>query len=83
MYNKVHSLYFEASCVNVSQQKWDDLMSGAKKGNKREINKLVKRFLPDLYIGLALNYYNPYNYYRTDTHLILVHSGIEHFLKFN
>lgn len=83
VYNNIDSLYFEASCCNVSQEEWDRLMFGAKTANKRQINKLVKTFLPDLYISLALNYYNPFDYYKTKTHLILVHSAIEYFLKFN
>lgn len=58
-------------------------MAGAKKANKLKINNLIKKFLPEFYSQLSLNLPNPYNYFRTKTHLILVHSGIEYFFKFN
>lgn len=57
-------------------------MEGAVRADKQHINRLVRRHLPELYHALALNYYNPYNYYRTKTHLILVHSSIEYFIKY-
>ena len=56
-------------------------MQGAKRTDKRKLNKLVKEQIPELYESLALQYYNPYNYYKTKTHYVLVHSSIEYFLK--
>ena len=61
---------------------WEQLMEGAVRANKRAINSLVKKLLPDLYEDLALQLRNPYNYLRTKKHLILVHSAIEHFLLY-
>ena len=58
-------------------------MKGAVRANKAIINNLVKEHYEDIYIALGLHYYNPYNYYRTATHLILVHSSIEYFFKVN
>ena len=81
-YNSITSIELEGTCVNCGGQKqWDKLMEGAVKANKKAINRLVKNFLPDLYYSLALHLPNPYDYYRTETHLILVHSIIEYFLK--
>lgn len=79
-YNKISNLTYDTNCTNVTKSQWDKLMCGAKRANKRKINALVKKLLPGLYAELALNYYNPYNYFKTDTHLILVHSHIEYFL---
>lgn len=57
-------------------------MKGAVKADKNRINNLVKKQIPSLYESLALNCYNPYNYYRTKTHLILIHSSIEYFIPY-
>lgn len=72
---------YECNCTHISVRKWEKLMHGSVKADKEKINKLVKEQLPKLYQSLALNYHNPYDYGRTDTHLILVHSMIEYFLK--
>jgi hypothetical protein len=80
-YRKVKSLQLENTCVGCTIHEWEVLMAGHKRACKKEIDRLVKIHLPDLYYDLALNYYNPYNYHKTETHLILVHSGIEYFLK--
>jgi hypothetical protein len=82
-YNRIQLNYLEYTCVSISSYKWESLMEGAVRANKAEIDRLVKRDLPDLYHGLCLNYYNPYNYFRTAKHLILVHSGIEHFITYS
>lgn len=80
-YDKVKGLYYETDCKSINIRQWDKLMKGAKRANKRLINYLVKRYLPELYHGLCLDFYNPYNYFRTEDHFIVVHSGIEYFLK--
>jgi hypothetical protein len=81
-YRKIRSLKLHASCTGLSKFEWDELMKGRKRANKKEINRLVKEHLPDLYNDLALDYANPYNYFRTDMHLILVHSAIEYFIAY-
>jgi len=72
---------YETDCTAISSRKWEGLMQGAKRTDKRKLNKLVKEQIPELYESLALQYYNPYNYYKTKTHYVLVHSSIEYFLK--
>ena len=79
---KVDSLHLECSCVCITSYEWDKLMSGSTRSDKRIINKLVKEHIPELYYDLSLDFYNPYNYYKTATHLILVHSSIEYFLRY-
>lgn len=81
-YKKISKLTYYNNCTNVTKAEWDKLIYGAKRANKPKINTLVKKMLPDLYAEIGLNFYNPYNYFRTDTHLILVHSQIEYFLYF-
>ena len=80
---RVESLELECCCCDIHISKWERLMAGHTRANKRTINRLVREHLPDLYEALSLNLHNPYNYHKTKTHLILVHSGIEHFLRYS
>ena len=80
-YKAITGLKYETCCFEITALQWDSKMEGAIKGNKKIINYLVKIHCPDMYASLALNFYNPYDYYRTDRYLILVHSSIEYFFK--
>ena len=70
---------FEAACTDLSLDRWERLMEGSRKGNQKRIEKLLadqghlKRE--------ELKYHNPYNHLITDTHIIYVHSSIEHFYR--
>ena len=57
-------------------------MDGATRADKRRIAGLVRLHLPDLYEDLRLDLRNPYHYFKTRRHLILVHSAIEFFLGY-
>lgn len=46
--------------------------------NKAKFNRMVKKEYPDIYNDLALNLYNPYNYYQNDKYYCLVHSMIDY-----
>ncbi len=81
-YNRIRLTGLDATCVGIEMRAWEKLMKGAVRADKRQINRLVKRDLPRLHYDLALEYYNPYNYFRTGQHLILVHSGIEYFIAY-
>ena len=80
---EVETLELECTCMGIGINRWNELMNGDTRADSRKINRLVKIHLPDLYEYLSLNMYNPYFYHKTRTHLILVHSGIEYFLKYN
>ena len=90
-YDNIYSLSYEYDCTSISVDKWESLMENATKGSVYEINRLVRDLLPDLFHDLALDtrplkdlgWFNPYCYYKTLTHLVLVHSGIEYFLRIN
>ena len=89
-YYNIYSLEYETNCSAISSRKWEKLMEGSTRADTYKINKLVKEYLPDLFISLGfdlkplkdLSWFNPYHYYKTKTHFILVHSSIEYFLKF-
>lgn len=82
-YHNIKTLQYVTNCTRISERQYDRLFEGARKANKKEVNRLVRLHLPELYNELALHLYNPYNYHRTVTHLILSHSSIDYFLKFN
>ena len=78
----VDSLWLEATCSGINLAQWNKWMAGATRADHRQIDRLVRRHLPDLYEALSLNLRNPYHYYKTGRHLILVHSAIEYFLAY-
>ena len=88
---EVSSINLECTCVGISQREWDMLMKNATRANTVNINRIVRKMLPDLAEELGLfdkplkdlGWYNPYNYFKTKKHLILVHSGIEYFLNYS
>jgi len=79
---RVDGLWLEATCSGINLAQWERWMVGATRANHRQIDRLVRRHLPDLYEGLSLNLRNPYHYFKTRQHLILVHSAIEYFLAY-
>jgi hypothetical protein len=76
-----------ATCVGIGQYQWDEYMKGHTRANRREVVKIA------LQAGvideeqareeLRRPWFNPYNHYKTKTHIIYVHSGIEHFIEVN
>ena len=79
---QVDVLWLEATCTGINLAQWNRWMAGATRADHRLINSLVRRHLPELYEDLRLNLRNPYHYFKTRRHLILVHSAIEHFLGY-
>lgn len=80
--SEVDCLWLEATCTNINLAQWERWMAGATRADKRTINRLVRLHLPDLYESLRLDLRNPYNFYKTGRHLILVHSAVEFFLAY-
>ena len=62
----------ECTCVSTSQSEWDKLMEGAVRADKKKVLKAI---------GIKEEYRNPYESFRTQTHLIYVHSAVEHFYR--
>ncbi len=79
---RVDGLWLIATCADITLDKWERWMKGATRADKRTIHRLVRDHLPDLYHALRLDLRNPYAYYKTRNHLILVHSGIEYFMAY-
>ena len=76
-------MYLDCTCYSVSAEMCEHLMKNMRHTNYRNLIKRIKNEIPDLYISLALNLNNPYSKQcgETKTHYILVHSGIEYFIK--
>lgn len=74
---------YDTNCTQVSRPEWEALMKGARRFSYKKAVALVRKCLPDLYESLALQYRNPWagDCRRTKTHVILVHSMIEYFLR--
>ena len=78
---KENGVTSECTCVGIGIDRWDELMNGATRAN----NKIIERILINNgYLDKEeIKSYNPYNHFKTETHLIYVHSSIEHFFKIN
>jgi hypothetical protein len=78
---------YECNCTDLtSHYKWEALMKGHKRADRKQVIKIARAVgiiaHPDDYTREMKNpYYNPYNHFKTDTHLIYVHSGIEYFIR--
>lgn len=75
-------MYLEATCVSTSISEWERLMHGARKASYKNLLRIIKRDIPDLFRDLGLEFPNPYaeQCRQTTTHYILVHSAIEYFI---
>lgn len=79
-YSNIYGLQLEHTCVNISSTEWDKLMKGAKKANYTKIHRLIKKLAPE-YTWLTEKNPYKYQYSKTKTHLIVVHSAIEYFFR--
>jgi len=84
IYNKAkrNGITFETDCTSVSLTRWEELMKGATQADKNIVNKLIQKNTDGEFENF-INFHNPYDHYKTKTHIIFVHSAIEHFFKIN
>lgn len=82
---KERGCYLENTCVGCDQNYWDETMKGARKANQKKVVKiaLLTGLIDDHQASEEIKkpYYNPFTHLVTKTHIIYVHSGIEHFIK--
>lgn len=87
LYNKAlqNGCGFEANCVGVGINQWEELMNGATRANRRLAVKIANLagVIDDEQAKEELKrpWFNPYNHFKTKTHLVYVHSSIEHFIR--
>jgi hypothetical protein len=72
------------NCSQISTLGWDRRMRGTTKANGKRIRRIIKKHLPDLYNGLALDFHNPYEgqCVKKKGLLVYVHSSIEYFIEY-
>lgn len=77
----------ECSCIGITQSEWDKLMKGHTRANRREVVKIALQAgiidEEQAIRELRNPWYNPYNHFKTKTHIIYVYSSIEHFIRVN
>jgi len=75
---------YETNCTCVSPGQWNKLMENRKRFSFRRLAGLIKKQYPEFYNALSLKMYKPYPYFtwKTPTHLILTHSAIEYFFRY-
>jgi len=78
---------FEATCVDININHWDELMEHATRANRVLAVKIAELAgvidEEQARTEIRKPYFNPYNHFKTNTHLIYVHSSIEHFIRIN
>jgi len=79
--------HLETTCVGISLDRWNELMKGARPANNRKATLAAIRagVIPEEQGKKEIKHphFNPYTHYVTRTHIIYVHSAIEHFIKVN
>lgn len=84
---KLNGCYYETSCVSSSAREVEKLMKGATRANKKQVVKIALEagVIDEQQATEEIKhpYYNPYKHYKTKTHIIYVHSAIEHFIRVN
>lgn len=79
--------FLECDCTTISCWKWDKLMKGHTKADRRKVINIALMAgvitEEDAKKEMKFSYYNPYTHYKTKTHIVYVHSCIEHFIKVN
>ena len=72
----------ECDCSQISKNEWENKMKGSRPLSYKWLVGRIKKHLPELYYGLALEYYNPYEEQCrvNKRYYILVHSAIEYFI---
>lgn len=77
----------ECTCVGIGMNEWERLMKGHTRANQRKVVKIAMKAgiitEEDGRAEIKRSGYNPYVHYKTKTHIIYVHSSIEHFIRVN
>lgn len=76
-------MHLECMCSEITIDEWEQKMKGSRPLNYSWLRQRIKKHLPELYRSLCLEFYNPWeNQCRVNhDYYILVHSGIEYFIR--
>jgi hypothetical protein len=53
-------MYLECTCIGIGIERWNRLMKGSKPLNYKWLKQRIKKYLPELYDALCMDFYNPY-----------------------
>lgn len=72
----------ECDCSQITKLEWEKKMKGSRPLSYKWLVDRIKKHLPELYYGLGLEYYNPYEKQCrvNKRYYILVHSATEYFI---
>jgi len=54
-------MYLECTCIGIGIERWNRLMKGSKPLNYQWLKRRIKKYLPELYDALCMDFYNPYD----------------------
>jgi peptide subunit release factor RF-3 len=82
-YSKIKTMCCIATCSGITLTQWHSYMFGTTKGNAKQIERLIRRFEPELYKQIC--YKNPYRSkcFKKDGLIIYTNSAIEYFFQIN
>ena len=82
-YNSINEMQLISTCESSTYYECEEYMKNSVKANANIVEKLIKKFMPDLWEELSLNYYNPFRYQcrRKNGLIIYCHSAIEYFIQ--
>lgn len=72
-----NGVFLEAICSNITADEWENLFKNSTRANKKKVEKIIKFHFPEGWFKLR----NPYDYFKTKTHIIYVHSATDYFFK--
>ena len=81
-YKTIKNLEYESSFDSMNKYEYQLKTINTTRASKVQINRLIKKLLPNVYEELELEKFNPYPYKKNSHYLILNVRGKEHFFKY-
>jgi hypothetical protein len=79
----VTNFTLEATCSSITEREWDKLTKGATKADVKTVERLIREHhTADKWFTGPTNPYRK-DCFKTKTHIIYTHSGIEYFFRYS
>jgi hypothetical protein len=83
-YSNIKFMYLESTCVS-DGKRIEKIIEKSVRANYKKVISLIKKFEPQLYYDIALDYYNPWENCtyrsRNNKYIIITNSSIEYLFK--
>ena len=73
---------FECSCADITEGERDELMKGATRANKDQVEKIIALWEGENFRDMMIQR-NPCKHLKTETHFVFIHSATEYFFSIN